>query len=112
MRDRALLVRLKIHATYSFVTLYPRTPAMRLLLISAALTAFALPALADDTTGTVVAYDRVSHVIVLDDRSIWEVPADFALPTDLIAGDRILIDYQSNGDNGVGKFLSITRVEG
>ncbi|WP_386683516.1 hypothetical protein [Loktanella sp. R86503] len=85
---------------------------MRHLLISAALTAIALPAFADDTTGTVVAYDRVSNVIVLQDRSIWEIPADFPLPADLVAGDRILIDYQSNGDNGVGKYLSITRVEG
>jgi hypothetical protein len=85
---------------------------MRPLLLSAALTVFALPALADETTGTVVAYDRVSHVIVLDDRSIWTVPADFPLPEDLMAGERILIDFQSNGDNGVGKYLSITRAEG
>ncbi len=82
---------------------------MRLLLTTAILTAFALPALADDTTGTVVAYDRVSHVIVLDDRTIWTVPADFPLPDELVAGDMIVIDYQSNGDNGVGKYLSITR---
>ena len=84
---------------------------MRLLLVSAALATFALPAFADDTSGTVVAYDRVAHVIVLDDNSVWTVPADFALPDNLVAGDRIVIDYQSNGDNGVGKYLSITRAE-
>lgn len=84
---------------------------MRLLLVSAALAAFALPAFADGTSGTVVAYDRVSHVIVLNDNSVWTVPADFALPDNLVAGDRIVINYQSNGDNGVGKYLSITRAE-
>lgn len=84
---------------------------MRFLLVTAALTAFALPAFADDVTGTVIAYDRVAHVIVLDDNSVWTVPADFAVPEDLIAGDKIIIDYQSNGDNGVGKYLTITRAD-
>ncbi len=73
----------------------------------------AAPALADNTTGTVLAFDRVAKVIVLDDKTIWHiVPADLALPESLTAGDRITIDFQTNGDNGVGKINSITRVSG
>ena len=84
---------------------------MRQLLLATALTALAMPAFADGSQGTVVAFDRVANVIVLDDHSIWEVPATLALPEDLVAGDKIIISYQSNGDNGVGKYLSITRAD-
>lgn len=85
--------------------------AMRLLIASTLLATLAMPALADDTTGTVVAFDRVSNVLVLDDRSVWNIPAEFPMPDDLVAGDVITIDYQSNGDSGVGKLLMIKRAE-
>ena len=67
-------------------------------------------ALADSTGGTIVAYDRLANVIVLDDNTIWEiVPKDLPLPADLKAGDNIVIDFVSAGDSGVGKINSITR---
>lgn len=84
---------------------------MRVLLTSAALLLTALPAFADETSGTVLAYDRVAHVIVLNDKTVWELPDDLTLPDDLVAGDAITIDFQTAGDNGVGKINSITRSE-
>ena len=68
------------------------------------------PAAADETTGTIRAYDRLAHVIVLEDKTIWEFPGELTLPADLKAGDTVKIDFVSTGD-GVGKIESITRVE-
>jgi len=79
------------------------------ILPAIALIATALPALADSTGGTVVAYDRVEGVIVLDDKTVWDIPDTLELPENLVAGDVITIDYTSNGDNGVGKYNAITR---
>ena len=87
---------------------------MRLLKLLALLAVLAAtPAHADSTTGTVVAFDRVDLVLVLEDKTIWEiVPADLALPDDLKAGDEITIDFESAGESGVGKINSITRTGG
>jgi hypothetical protein len=87
-----------------------KTTALKIIAIAIPATiALALPAFADSTGGTVIAFDRVENVIVLDDKTIWYIPTTVALPEDLVAGDEILIDYISNGDNGVGSYRSITR---
>lgn len=65
---------------------------------------------ADETTGTIKAYDRLAHVIVLEDKTIWEFPGALELPADLKAGDKVKIDYTASGD-GITKIDSITRVE-
>ncbi len=71
----------------------------------------AKPGLADDTTGFILAYDRLANVIVMDDKTVWEiVPKDLPLPADLMKGDRIRIEFVTNGDNGVGMINSIKRV--
>ncbi|WP_457936398.1 hypothetical protein [Mesorhizobium sp. 10J20-29] len=73
----------------------------------------AVPALADNVTGEILAYDRLANVIVLTDNSVWEiVPKDLPLPADLKQGDRVTIDFVTNGDSGVGKINSISRVGG
>lgn len=82
---------------------------MRVLLSAITLIALALPALADEVTGSVLAYDRVDNIIVLDDKTVWTIPADFALPTDLIAGDKITIKFQGAAENGIGDLISIAR---
>ena len=84
---------------------------MRVLLTSAFLSLAALPVLADETTGTVLAYDRVAGVIVLTDNTVWELPGDLTLPDDLVAGDVILIDFTGGGENGIADIASITRSE-
>ncbi len=71
------------------------------------------PALADSTTGEILAYDRLANVIILNDKTVWEiVPKDLPLPADLKQGDKITIDFFTNGDSGVGKINSISRVGG
>jgi hypothetical protein len=65
---------------------------------------------ADSTSGKIVAFDRVSAVIVLDDKTVWTIiPADLPLPENLKAGDAITIEFHSNGDNGYDYIISITR---
>ncbi|MCY0093664.1 hypothetical protein [Hoeflea ulvae] len=69
----------------------------------------ASPALADSTSGVVVAYDRVDHVLILDDRTVWDLaPAGELVPEGLRAGDQITIEYDSAGDSGVGKITAIS----
>jgi hypothetical protein len=82
---------------------------MRILLSVLTLAALTTPAFADEVKGTVIAYDRVEHVIVLDDKTVWQIPADFILPEDLVAGDAITIEFEGAAENGIGDLLSITR---
>jgi hypothetical protein len=84
---------------------------MRRMALAAVVTAvLAGPAAADETTGTIVAYDRLAHVIVLDDKTIWPFPGTMELPADLKAGDKVTILFTSTGE-GIAKVDSITRVE-
>jgi hypothetical protein len=77
------------------------TLKMRYLLAFAAFAALATPALADTTTGTIVAFDRVANVIVMEDKTIWQLSADTVVPEGLLAGDSITITFTSLGDDGV-----------
>ncbi len=69
-------------------------------LFTLALTALAAPAFADETTGTIVAYDRLSNVLVLNDKTVWILDAKTLVPADLKAGDEITLTFISDGDNG------------
>jgi hypothetical protein len=70
----------------------------------------AAPAFADNLQGTVIAYDRVDHIIVLDDKSILTIPNPEVIPEVLMAGDTIKVEFKSDGDNGFGKFISIEKM--
>lgn len=79
---------------------------MRLALASAILLV-AVPALADQTTGTVVAYDRVAKILVFSDKSIWPLETASEIPEGLAAGVTVTLDFESDGDNGLVKINSI-----
>lgn len=81
---------------------------MRLFLIPALLI-LATPVLADEVSGTVLAFDRVDSVIVLQSKAVFTVPNPEVIPADLKAGDTITIVYKSDGDNGLSKVSKITR---
>lgn len=69
-------------------------------------------ALADSTTGAIVAYDRVAKRIVLDDKTVWTLEgSEAAAPADLKAGDRVAIDYDTAGEDGITKIGSIKRTQ-
>jgi hypothetical protein len=81
--------------------------ALAAALVSSAL-ALAAPALADDVTSTVTAYDRVDGIIVLADKSVFALDVlTGEIPPTLSAGDRITIDYEGDED-GVSAINSIT----
>ncbi len=66
---------------------------------------------ADSTTGKIIAFDRLNNVLVLEDRTVWQiVPADLPLPADLRAGNTVKIEFHTNGDNGVDRIISISRL--
>jgi hypothetical protein len=80
---------------------------MRALLTTAALIAAVTPAFADSTQGTVVAFDRVAKVLVLEDKTVWSLETLKDIPADLKSGDDVTIDFTSNADNGWGKINAI-----
>ncbi|MFD0979852.1 hypothetical protein [Tropicimonas aquimaris] len=82
---------------------------MRLLLASALATLSVLPAAADETEGLILAYDRVASILVLEDLTVWPLAANLAVPEDLQAGDRVSIDFRSDGENGVAAVNALTR---
>ena len=80
---------------------------MRTLFIAAFLTA-ATPALADFANGTVASYDAATRTLVLDDKTVWQLGADTVVPDMMTAGDKIIIDFTSAGDDGIASVQSIT----
>lgn len=69
----------------------------------------ATPALADNVTGKVLAFDRVAQIIVLDDKTVWSLKdVGGTVPDGLEAGDTVTIDFASAGESGIGTVNSIT----
>ena len=81
---------------------------VRLLITSLILAA--APAFADELSGTVIAFDRVDNVIVLEDKSVLTIPNPEIIPEGLIAGDTITVEFKSDGDNGYAAFVSIKKM--
>ena len=62
-------------------------------LLAAALLAAASPVFADTATGTVFAYDADAQILVLDDKTIWQLGDKTLVPEELTEGDKIIIDF-------------------
>ena len=83
---------------------------MRLIaLATLGLTALSAPASAAETTGTILAYDRLANIIVLQDKSSWTLDAKTLVPSDLMAGDKVTLTFASDGDNGAKPATKLTR---
>lgn len=79
--------------------------------VAAAVMAAVLPSIAnaDTTTGTIVAIDRTANTISLADKTIWTTKgSEKAIPENLKAGDRVVINFDSPGEDGVREIKSIT----
>ena len=75
-----------------------------------ALFLLAAPALADETTGEIIAYDRLANVLVMKDMTVWELGPELLVPADLAAGDRVRITYESAGEDGLTKVDALERL--
>ena len=82
---------------------------LALTLAAAVSGAAAVPALADQTTGTILAYDRLDNTLVMKDRTVWTLAADLQVPADLAAGDKVTLVFASGGENGIDKVIRLTR---
>jgi hypothetical protein len=82
---------------------------MRFLLAAALALASAAPASADEVSGTIVAYDRLDNVIVLDDKSVWALSTKALVPADLKASDRVTLTFTSSGENGANAATKLER---
>jgi hypothetical protein len=81
---------------------------MRALFIASMLLC-AAPALADETEGKVIAFDRVAKVLVLEDKTIWSLGEKTEITPDLVAGDLVKIVYVGGGDTGIGPITSVLK---
>ena len=68
-------------------------------------------AAADETTGEILAYDRLAHILVMRDRTVWTLPDDLMVPADLKSGDRIRVVYKTAGEDGLTAVDAIERIE-
>ena len=83
----------------------------RTILAAALLCAPALaPAMADEAEHTILAYDRLANIVVMRDRSVYELPAELMVPADMKSGDRVRVVYQSAGEDGITKIDSLERI--
>ncbi|NDW47746.1 hypothetical protein [Ruegeria sp. PrR005] len=69
----------------------------------------ATPVLADEVTGTILAYDRVDGLIVLDDKTVWSLEFVAEVPEGLVSGDEVHIVYETAGEDGITKISAIHR---
>lgn len=83
---------------------------MRILIAAALAVSAAVPALADETEGLVLAFDRKAGVIVLTDKTVWTLPGTVAVPEDLGRGDRVLFEYETAGEDGLTEIAAMTRL--
>lgn len=70
------------------------------------------PALADETEGEILAYDRLANLIVMRDRTVWQLGAEVTVPADLKSGDRVRLVFRAAGEDGVTGVDSLERIEG
>lgn len=68
-------------------------------------------AFANSVEGTVLAFDRKAALLVLNDKTVWTLEgAEAAVPSDLKAGDKIKIDFETAGEEGITKIDAIERL--
>jgi len=65
------------------------------------------PALSDNVTATVKAWDSANRTITLEDLSQFaDIPAKVAVPVGLKAGDEVMVDFEAS-ENGIEAINSV-----
>lgn len=83
----------------------------RFALAAVAAASFAVPAVAEDTEGLILAFDRQDRIIVMTDKTVWQLPEAIEIPEDLAHGDRVMFDFVSGGDDdGITQITEMTRL--
>lgn len=77
------------------------------LLLAAALSLLAVPALADSASGTVQSFDPGSGLLILQNNSVWKLPSGIA-PA-IHSGDEVTILYVPAQDQGAPVIESVTK---
>jgi len=81
--------------------------SVRALLAAGLLAASLVPASAENVTANVSHWDAQNRVLTLNDNSqFMDIPAKFALPSDLKAGSRVSVDYDAS-ENGVDAITGV-----
>lgn len=83
---------------------------MRALLATVLFAVTVTPAVADEVTGEVLAFDRKAGIIVLKNKEVFSLDLIAEQPEDLHAGDRIRVVYEAEGEDGITKIDSITKL--
>ncbi|MGP6088553.1 hypothetical protein [Antarctobacter jejuensis] len=83
---------------------------MRILATAAFAALVASPLMADETSGLVQSWTPKTHTLVLNDKTVWTLPADLMIPADLGIGDRIVLDYETAGEDGLVKIEALLRI--
>ena len=77
-------------------------------LIAAALILAALPATAKETSGTVLTFDKAKNIVVLTDKTVWDLRDATTVPADLAAGEKVRIEYVSEGEDCIERTVALT----
>ena len=73
------------------------------------LMALSAPALADEVSGTVLAYDRVANILILSDKSVFPLSDSTEIAEGLEAGDAVTIIFEGGGENGIESVTTVSR---
>ncbi len=84
----------------------------KLLALSAAFAGLvASSAIADETEGLVMAYDRQDGIVVLEDKTVWQLPPNIDIPANLGRGDRVFFEFTFPGEeDGMTEITAMTRL--
>ncbi|WP_135501921.1 hypothetical protein [Roseovarius aestuariivivens] len=79
-------------------------------LIAAALLVAATPSFAREfTTGTIAALDLTKQTVTLTDKTVYDLRNGALFPETLTVGDRVTVNYVSEGEDGIEKVVALTK---
>ncbi|MBO6816471.1 MAG: hypothetical protein JJ891_16570 [Rhizobiaceae bacterium] len=66
------------------------------------------PVFADVATGKILAFDRKARIIVLEDKTVYEISdPELSMPEGLKAGDTVEITSDGEGEEGYGSITEL-----